>query len=921
MIISQQKLPEQEASVPFRPALRLAAQLPEAVGAMLRDLGVIGVVNVSLNSQDLLDSLRTHSIPCIGLDPQENKSAAIYPLDLVSPDSSATVAPLIKKLPGPSIPYLTTCFDTLQRLRRTEVAAALWNLHAIGQQYVLISLKSGPSRDYNAFHGTVAPPSTWRKLFAAAGFEVLENRTIETLRETTSPTNDPNDWAIDHWRKLNPFCDPAAGDDHYFLLKKKPNAPVTFEEIDHAAGQLLGILPKKSLPLDDNTFVSLLLGHYQEFLLFQPFFDHFPKDRIRVLLRSGAFLLRNGGNGTIPPGRLDSMVAYFQREGISYEHLTSIEHLQWQTEDGIREVLVTAIDSTATPTHLINSAIVEHARAQGIPTFQLQHGIWPHAQFPAPNTFQCDHLLAWSSDYEKPFLIDTATTPMVETPRHQVHNLGCPRFDVYAQPSSPPIAEMLGDWTQKYDHSVLVATNLHWPMHSLGSKVLPQLFRTARKMPRTLFLCKLHPVHDFPEADLVKLPENVVVIDEFVSLYADLATPRLTVACDAVICTLSTVALEAALAGKPVAILETGNANRYEGMSTVPISSLTETIQSLLAQPSETDHYDTFLNHYYNCPRDGSSLAAVAQLLSDVAKQPRRPQQSADIVVQALSHELLLSIQQCEHIRNQRPGKETPRQPIPVTTPSAEKEPWRHLRKYMRSIQKRLPTFGSKIPPLPSPSQPALLGPASSPPVPPAHAPANERDPHQAAPRQAEYAQVEYGKLQTRDEFPQLLRQMGLYGMGIELGVAQGAYSDHLLEHGDLRILFSVDRWSDHHNDEEARRAHRLLARHGVRSCVLKMTFDEAAEMFTDNTFDFIFVDGYAHLGQDGIDTLITWWNKLKPGGLYAGHDYHADWPNTIEVVDGFTKQFGLPFHTTHEDPIQVKDAYPSWYVRKPGNT
>ena len=96
------------------------------------------------------------------------------------------------------------------------------------------------------------------------------------------------------------------------------------------------------------------------------------------------------------------------------------------------------------------------------------------------------------------------------------------------------------------------------------------------------------------------------------------------------------------------------------------------------------------------------------------------------------------------------------------------------------------------------------------------------------------------------------------------------------------------------------------------------MTFEEAADMFADNTFDFIFLDGYAHLGQDGTNTFNTWYNKLRPNGIFAGHDYHPQWPKTIEMVDRFTEQNQLEFFTTKEDPDKVEHAYPSWYLQKP---
>jgi hypothetical protein len=169
----------------------------------------------------------------------------------------------------------------------------------------------------------------------------------------------------------------------------------------------------------------------------------------------------------------------------------------------------------------------------------------------------------------------------------------------------------------------------------------------------------------------------------------------------------------------------------------------------------------------------------------------------------------------------------------------------------------------------------------------------------------------------TREEFPDLLNRLGLSGYGIELGVAGGYFSNHLLANSRLSLLFSVDRWADHHNDQECESARQLLGKWGARSVVLRMTFEEAGKLFRDSLLDFAYLDGYAHAGQDGIATLDTWWSKVRSGGVFAGHDYHSRWPKTVEVVNQFVAKYGLRLYTTNEVPDLVQHIYPSWYVFK----
>lgn len=151
-------------------------------------------------------------------------------------------------------------------------------------------------------------------------------------------------------------------------------------------------------------------------------------------------------------------------------------------------------------------------------------------------------------------------------------------------------------------------------------------------------------------------------------------------------------------------------------------------------------------------------------------------------------------------------------------------------------------------------------------------------------------------------------------GRAAELGVAKGTFSDELLRARSDFQLASIDRWGGdrgHDNDEFAD-ACALLAAHGERSTIVRKSFDEALDDFAPGSLDLIYIDGYAHDGQEEGRTLECWWSRLKPGGVFAGHDYHPDWRATKEAVDNFCELHGLVLQTT------TADYFPSWYVRKP---
>lgn len=55
----------------------------------------------------------------------------------------------------------------------------------------------------------------------------------------------------------------------------------------------------------------------------------------------------------------------------------------------------------------------------------------------------------------------------------------------------------------------------------------------------------------------------------------------------------------------------------------------------------------------------------------------------------------------------------------------------------------------------------------------------------------------------------------------------------------------------------------------------IKMTSQDAAQLFGDESFEFIFLDAEHHY-EDVLNDLKNWWPKLKKGGVMAGHDFNG---------------------------------------------
>ena len=152
----------------------------------------------------------------------------------------------------------------------------------------------------------------------------------------------------------------------------------------------------------------------------------------------------------------------------------------------------------------------------------------------------------------------------------------------------------------------------------------------------------------------------------------------------------------------------------------------------------------------------------------------------------------------------------------------------------------------------------------------------------------------------------------GSNNIGIELGVANGTYSKQMVDSNKFSKVYGIDVYNDHHNTKQYLSALTYIGLDKPYT-LIRSSFEETLTLFNDNFFDYIYVDGYAHTGQEDGKTLYTWFSKLKTGGIFAGHDYHGKWPKTIRVVDEFIKSYNLNLNLTNEQ----EPLYPSWYTFK----
>lgn len=165
-----------------------------------------------------------------------------------------------------------------------------------------------------------------------------------------------------------------------------------------------------------------------------------------------------------------------------------------------------------------------------------------------------------------------------------------------------------------------------------------------------------------------------------------------------------------------------------------------------------------------------------------------------------------------------------------------------------------------------------------------------------------------------------LLKLVPKDGIGIELGVAQGWFSHQILKSNHLSYLYSVDAYAGDrgHDDKQYMTTLALLKSYEKQNMLLRLNFNQALLLFNDEFFDFIYIDGYAHTGQEDGETLRQWYPKLKIGGVFSGDDYDNKWPKVVKEVDSFAKQQNKTIQVIKNNQIQSSwERFPSWYFIK----
>lgn len=158
---------------------------------------------------------------------------------------------------------------------------------------------------------------------------------------------------------------------------------------------------------------------------------------------------------------------------------------------------------------------------------------------------------------------------------------------------------------------------------------------------------------------------------------------------------------------------------------------------------------------------------------------------------------------------------------------------------------------------------------------------------------------------------------------GAELGVASGGLTRRFMDLGHFGHFYAVDKWDDSgHNAHEYRHVVQTIGGLSGLS-IVQMDAKSWLALQKDDSLGFVYIDCYAHTGQDNGSILEAAWPKLAEGGLFSGDDYdQKKWKLNYNAVNNFAESVGkrVNVYDNHLRPDAHRSQYdlsPSWWFIK----
>lgn len=163
------------------------------------------------------------------------------------------------------------------------------------------------------------------------------------------------------------------------------------------------------------------------------------------------------------------------------------------------------------------------------------------------------------------------------------------------------------------------------------------------------------------------------------------------------------------------------------------------------------------------------------------------------------------------------------------------------------------------------------------------------------------------------------IQALGTEIIGCELGVCRGHNLRYFLDKlPEISRIYCIDPWKSYFDgfitvsqsevDSWKSQAVDLVEPYRSKVIILEKSANEAVIDIHDNELDYIFIDGdhsYSHVLSD----IRNYWQKVKPGGIFSGHDYHMQ--DVKNAVADFRKEMSIL------EPIQFTEQNVWFWTKK----
>lgn len=185
----------------------------------------------------------------------------------------------------------------------------------------------------------------------------------------------------------------------------------------------------------------------------------------------------------------------------------------------------------------------------------------------------------------------------------------------------------------------------------------------------------------------------------------------------------------------------------------------------------------------------------------------------------------------------------------------------------------------------------------------------------------------------TREDLAVLFGHFMRYGLGAEIGVEQGVFSETICKSNGGLLLYCVDAWTPHKEYRDhitqskfdsfySTTKERLKEYHTI--LIRKFSMD-AVKSFAPESLDFVYIDAN-HRYSNVYEDITEWSGRVRSGGIVSGHDYiDRKFPkdhNVIGAVNDYVRDNNISplylFGRKKRVEGEVRERARSWMFIKP---